>query len=126
MMKMNSLFWIRKEIAYIRMQIEEITLLKAFTMTGMPNGHSESASQEERYAEKVEKLNEKLQKKYKQLAVEIERIEAEIEKIEDDELRTIARMRYCNNYSWQAIGEALYMDRTTAYKKLKKYEDGLK
>ena len=53
--------------------------------------------------------------------VEKERIEDYIENIEDAEVRVIARKRFIENKDYQTIGDEMYIDRTTAYKKLKRY-----
>ena len=52
---------------------------------------------------------------------EKESIEEYIETIEDAEIRVIARARYIENKTFEQIGKELHMDRTTAYKKLKRH-----
>lgn len=117
---LNRLYWLKKERVQIENQIKELTVLNAVSMSGMPSGNNVS-SPVERFNERLEKLREKLQKKHDEILAETERIEEIIENIEDDEIRAIARERFIENKKWQAIGDSLYVDRTTAYKKLKNY-----
>ena len=70
---------------------------------------------------KEAELKAKLQAKLDEYIVEKERIEDYIENIEDAEVRVIARKRFIENKDYQTIGDEMYIDRTTAYKKLKRY-----
>lgn len=89
-------------------------------MSGMPSGATVS-SPVERFNERLEKLKEKLQQKCAEILIETERIEERIENIEDAEIRVIARKRFIETKTFKTIGEELFIDRTTAYKKLKQY-----
>lgn len=120
MKKLNKLYWLKQEIAQIENQIKELTVLSATTMNGMPSGSSVS-SPVERFYDRLERLKEKLQAKLDEYIVEKERIEDYIENIEDAEVRVIARKRFIENKDYQTIGDEMYIDRTTAYKKLKRY-----
>lgn len=122
---LNKLYWIKKEIAQIESQIDEITLLKASAVSATPGGNGGSSPVENAVI-KLDKLHDRLRKKIGEYATERERIENIIDGIQDDEVRVIARMRFVDNMEYQKIGEALYIDRTTAYKKLKNYVDGMK
>lgn len=117
---LNKLYWLKKDIEQIENQIRELTVIKAAAISSIPSGNSVS-SPVERFVEKAEKLQEKLTKKLQEYIAERERIEDYIEGIKPGDIRTIARMRFIDNLDWQAIGDTLNMDRTTAYKKLKKY-----
>ena len=108
-------------------QIKEITVLKSVAMNGMPNGSSAS-SPVERYNIRLEQLKEELQCICEKILTEIERIDESIKNIEkclknieDAEVRVIARKRFIENKDYQTIGDEMYIDRTTAYKKLKRY-----
>ena len=89
-------------------------------MNGMPSGNSVS-SPVERFYDRLEKLRKKLQAKLNEYITEKEHIEEYIENIEDPEIRVIARLRFIDNEDYQTIGNEMFMDRTTVYKKLKKY-----
>lgn len=120
MKRLNKLYWLKKEIEQIEMQIKELTVLSAMAMNGMPSGNSVS-SPVERFYDRLEKLRSKLQAKLNEYITEKERIEEYIENIEDAEIRVIARLRFIDNEDYQTIGNEMFMDRTTVYKKLKKY-----
>lgn len=120
MKNLNRLYWLKKDIKKIENQIRELTVLKASAMSGMPSSKNISSSVE-KFVEKLERLQEKLANKRVELITETERIEKYIESIEDDEIRLIARMRFIDNMVFQKIGDELFIDRTTAYRKLKKY-----
>ena len=117
---LNKLYWLKKDIEQIENQISELTVIKAAAISSIPSGNSVS-SPVERFVEKAEKFQEKLTKKLQEYIAERERIEDYIEGIKPGDIRTIARMRFIDNLDWQTIGDTLNMDRTTAYKKLKKY-----
>ena len=120
MIRLNKLYWLKKEIEQIEMQIKELTVLSAMAMNGMPSGNSVS-SPVEKFYDRLDKLRKKLQSKLNEYVTEKERIEDYIESIEDAEVRVIARLRFIDNEDFQTIGNEMYMDRTTAYRKLKKY-----
>lgn len=120
MKRLNKLYWLKKEIEQLEMQIKELTILSAMAMSGMPSGNSVS-SPVEKFYERLEKLRSKLQSKLDEYITEKERIEDYIENIEDGEIRVIARLRFIDNKDFQSIGNDMFMDRTTAYRKLKKY-----
>ena len=120
MKKLNTLYWLKQEKAQIENQIKELTVLSAVSMSGMPKGSTVS-SPVERFNERLERLKEKLQRKCEEILTETERIESYIESIEDAEVRVIARKRFIENKTFQAIGDEMYIEKTTAYKKLKRY-----
>ena len=120
MKKLNKLYWLKQEIAQIENQIKELTVLSATSMNGMPSG-SNVSSPVERFYDRLERLKAKLQTKLDEYIIEKERIEDYIENIEDAEVRVIARKRFIENKDYQTIGDEMYIDRTTAYKKLKRY-----
>ena len=120
MKKINTLYWLKQEKAQIENQIKELTVLSAVSMSGMPSG-SNVSSPVERFNIRLEQLKEKLQKKCAEILTETERIEEYIENIEDAEIRVMARMRFIENKTFQTIGDELYVDKSTAYKKLKQF-----
>ena len=120
MKKLNTLYWLKLERVQIENQIKELTVLSAVSMSGMPSGKMVS-SPVERFNERLEQLKTKLQRKCEEILTETERIEAYIENIEDVDVRLIARKRFIENKTFQEIGDELYIEKTTAYKKLKRY-----
>lgn len=108
-------------------QIEELTVLSAVAMSGMPSGSTVS-SPVERFNERLERLNEELRQICEEILTEIEHIDRcieniknYIENIDDVEVRVIARKRFIENKTFQSIGDEMYIEKTTAYKKLKRY-----
>lgn len=120
MKRLNKLYWLKKEIEQIEMQIKELTILSAMAMNGMPSGNSVS-SPVEKFYDRLDKLRNKLQAKLDEYLTEKEYIEDYIENIQDAEIRVIARKRFIDNKDFQTIGNEMFMDRTTAYRKLKNY-----
>ena len=120
MKKLNTLYWLKQERIQIENQIKELTVLSAVAMNGMPSGKNAS-SPVERFYGRLEQLKEKLQIVCEKILTETERIENYIENIEDAEVRVIARKRFIENKTFQTIGDELYIDKSTAYKKLDKY-----
>lgn len=120
MKKLNKLYWLKQEVIQIENQIKELTILSAFEMSGMPSSSSVSSPVEQFY-NRLDKLRTKLEKAKDKVAREMERLENYIETIEDAEIRVLARKRYLECKKWETIGEETNMDRTTVYRKLKKY-----
>ena len=125
MKNLNRLYWIKKEIQQIENRIKELTVLSATAMSGMPSS-KKASSPVERFVLRMESLTDKLAQKYEELANETERIEEYIECIEDVEVRLIARKRFIEHKDYQTIGDEMFIDRTTAAKKLKRYLEGEK
>lgn len=125
MKNLNRLYWLKKEIQQIENRIKELTVLSATAMSGMPSS-KKASSPVERFVMRMESLKEKLSQKYEELGAETERIEEYIEGIEDVEVRLIARKRFIEHKDYQTIGDEMFIDRTTAAKKLKRYLEGEK
>lgn len=66
-------------------------------------------------------LKEKLSAEYDKLVSDIKAIHDYIFSIEDDECREIAIRRCIKGETYREIGDAMYMDRTTAFYKLRRY-----
>lgn len=116
----NRLYWLKQEIKDLEKQIKELSSLRGSMMSGMPSSRAITSSVEQCVL-KIEKLEEKLTKKRLEYIAETERIEAFIENIEDDEIRLIARKRFIDHKNFETIGNEMYIDRTTASKKLTRY-----
>ena len=120
MRKINTLYWLKLERIQIENQIKELTVLSAVSLNGMPSG-SQVSSPVEQFNIRLEQLKEKLQRKCAEILSETERIETYVENIDDAEVRVIARKRFIDNKTFQVIGDEMYIDGTTARKKLKRY-----
>ena len=120
MKNLNKLYWLKKDVEKIENQIKELTILSAFEMSGMPSSNSIS-SPVEKFYNRLDKLRTKLQQAKEKVEIEIERLESCLESIEDAEIRVLARARYLECKSFEAIGEENHMDRRTVSRKLEKY-----
>lgn len=121
---MNRVYYLKLEIKDLEEEIKAIPDVSAMNYSGMP--HSTGVSDTtfnlvKRRGELIAKLGLKMDK----LLKEIERIENIIEQIEDDEIRTMARMRFIKNMKWEDIGEQVHLDRTVCSKKVRKYLQGM-
>ena len=123
MKNLNKLYWIKKEIRQLENQIKELTVLSATSVDGIPGGGCVS-SPVERFYERLEKLKAKLSVKHAECVAEQERLEDYIETIDDAEIRVLARMRFIENKTYTDIAKDTFMDRTTVYRKLKRYVEG--
>ena len=110
---LDELTKLQKEVRDTEMQIIELTILSGVSMNGMPSGGTVS-SPVERYYDRLEKLRNIVKEKK-------DRMMAIIQQIDDTEVRVIAELRFLKNETFQNIGDVLFMDRTTAYRKLKDY-----
>ena len=113
MILLDELNELHKEIQETEMEIKELTILSGMSMNGMPSGGT-VASPVEKYFDRIEKLRNKLEYKKEQLSTLIK-------SIKNVEVRIIAELRFIKNRSFQEIGDEMFMERTTAYKKLKNY-----
>lgn len=117
---LNKIYYLKKEIRDLQLEIDTIPSVSAMNYSGMP--HSTGVSDPtHNLALKREKLVDKLNKKQFKLLEEIERVEDVISTIDDVETRAIARKRFILNEKWEAIGEEMHIDRTACYRKLKNY-----
>ena len=120
MKNLNKLYWLKLEVAHIENQIKELTILRAFEMSGMPSGNSVS-SPVEQFFNRLDKLRSKLEKAKDKVLKETERLETYIEAVDDAEIRTLARMRYIECMKFEDIGKECHMDRRTVSRKLENY-----
>ena len=121
---LNKLYYIKKEIEDLKEEIKNIPEISGINMSGMP--HSNTVGDPiYNIMQKKEKLIERLNKKIERYLDELIRIENIIDGIDDIEVRTIARMRFVQNKKWAEIGEAVHIDRTACYRKVKNYFEKL-
>lgn len=74
-------------------------------------------------AEKAQRLINRYKEKARATEAEIKEFEALIDSIPDEETREIAKRYFINLESCEEIGSDRYLDRTTVYRKLKRYFD---
>lgn len=110
---LDELYELKKEISETELKIKELTIIHGQSISGMPSGNSVS-SPVEKFYEQLDKLQRKLEDLKQQM-------KNHIESIKDTEIRVIARLRFIEKNGYQAIGDEMFMDRTTAYRKLKNY-----
>jgi transposase len=117
---LNKLYYIKKEIEEIKLEIKNLPEIGAGQITGMP--HSNDVSDPIfNLMLKKDRLVEKLNRKIERYMEELERIEGIIEQIDDDDIRLMARMRFIRCMKWEDIGEQVHLDRTVCSKKVRKY-----
>ena len=118
--KLNKLYWIKKEIKQIQDEINELTVLSASSMSGMPKSNKISNPVNDFVGKKI-RLQDKLLNTLDKYIDERDKIEEIITKIEDVEIRVLARKRFIDNKEYYEIAREEHMDRSTVYRKLKKY-----
>ena len=117
---LNKLYYIKKDIESIKEEIKNIPEISGIDMSGMPHGSGVGDPVYNLFLKK-KKLVDKLYIKIEQYLDELIRLEDILDSIEDVEVRTIARMRFIQNMSWEKIGIKLNYDRTTCSKKVRDY-----
>lgn len=117
---LNKLYYLKIDIENIQKEIESIPTISSPQITGMPHGSGVS-NPIVSYVLKKEELIGRLNQKIARYTEELIRIENIIDGIDDYEVRTIARMRFVQCLKWEEIGEKVHLERTSCYKKLKKY-----
>lgn len=116
--ELSKYFYLKKEIEDLEERINKLGVgIGSVVLTDMPKGNKKRVSIQEKITE--------LKNKYIEARVsaleEYLKIENYIKSVEDTEIRTIMRMRFLDLKTWEEIGRNLHMDRTTAYRNLKKY-----
>lgn len=126
---------LKRDLDNLRFYIaEKERLLKEIeTYNGQIDYGYKSLSYDEVYAKSVNKdttinlviHNERvmkiLKKREKSLSIIIIKLENIIKKIENPEIRSIVELRAVYGKTWEQIGEEMYMEKTTAYKKYTKF-----
>lgn len=116
--ELSKYFYLKKEIEDLEERINKLGVgIGSIVLTDMPKGNKKRVPIQEKITE--------LKNKYIEARVsaleEYLKIENYINSVEDTEIRTIMRMRFLDLKKWEEIGRNLHMDRTTAYRNLKKY-----
>lgn len=121
--KLASYSHLKKEIEQIDLTIYELekTIIGSSKINdiNVPSGRISNPT--EQLGLKLSKLKEKLISKKEDLLEKFEEIETFLATVTDLEVLTIIRIKYINCKSWNEVANELYIDRTTAYKKVKSY-----
>lgn len=121
--QLSNLYYIQKRIVRIKNRIaalEQDLGVRGQVLTGMPHGSGVSNPIESLLIKESELL-EKLKKVLEEQIDEELKLTSYIESIEDTEIKLIFEMRFIDLMNWDAIGNELHMDRTTASKKVQTY-----
>lgn len=124
MNKLNKLYFLKIEIKEIKEEIDNLSEISSPSLSGMPHSKKKSDPTQQ-FLMKKQKLIEKLNKKLERYIEELTRIENFIDDIDDPEIRTIARLRFIENFTWEDIGKKMHQDRSVCYRKIKKYIGGI-
>lgn len=116
--ELSRYFWLKKEVKILENQLEEFgSGVSAISFEEKIGSSGLSLSIQEKRAILLEKLfNARLT-----ALEEYIKIESYIDKVDDDEIRSIMKLRFQDLKNWDEIGEELYIDRTTAARKLRRY-----
>ena len=121
--RLNSLFYIRTRIDYLRRRIEELNDedgLKGVNYDGMPHSSEISSPVENitlRKAELIERYNKTVEEEFYS---ELE-ISTYIETVKDLEIKLIMQMRFLQFMTYEQIAAEIHLDRTTVSRKLRSY-----
>lgn len=116
---LSKYYYLKKEVESLEEKIAEFgngiksTQIKEVSVS---SSHKNKSIQETK-VELVARLTEKRISALEQY-LEIERY---IEDVEDVEIRNIMRYRYLDLMKWEEIGKKMFQDRTSVYKKMKRY-----
>lgn len=116
---LSKYYYLKKEVENLEEKIAEFgngiksTQIKEVSVS---SSHKNKSIQETK-VELVARLTEKRISALEQY-LEIERY---IEDVDDVEIRNIMRYRYLDLMKWEDIGKKMFQDRTSVYKKMKRY-----
>lgn len=121
--KLASYSHLKKEIEQIDSTIYELenTIIGSSKISEVSIFSGKISNPTEQIGIKLSKLKEKLNLKKEELLVKLDEIEVFLSTVTDLEVSTIIRIKYINCKSWNDVANELYIDRTTAYKKVKNY-----
>lgn len=110
------------ELEELHLQLKEVreTILGASKLTRVPSGNNIS-NPTENIAIKVVKIEKKILTKISELISTVNEIEDFISSVDDIEIRVLLRKKYIKGQTWTEIGNEVHADRTTIYKKIKKF-----
>ena len=121
--KLASYSHLKKEIEQIDSTIYEIekTVIGSSKLSEVSIFSGKISNPTEQIGIKLSKLKDKLNLKKEELLIKLDEIEVFLSTVTDLEVSTIIRIKYINCKSWNEVANELFIDRTTAYKKVKNY-----
>ena len=117
--KLSQYYYLKKEVEDLENRIKEFgSGVKSVPIkeVSVSSSHKKKSIQET----KVELVGLLTEKRISALEQYIE-IERYIEEVDDVEIRSIMRYRYLDLMKWEEIGAKMFQERTTIYKKMKRY-----
>lgn len=117
--ELSRYFYLKKEVEDLENRIEEFgngVRSMQIKDVQVSSSHKNKSIQETKI-ELVARLTEKRISALEQYLA----IERYIEDVDDAEIRSIMRYRYLDLMKWEDIGEKMFQDRTSVYKKMKRY-----
>ncbi len=118
--ELNRYFYIQKKIKCLNAEIAKISFLSSTANDGMPHGSGIGDPVYNTYI-KIEKLTEKLNYQKQRAVDELDKLNDFIESIEDIEMQVILRLRFIKCWSYERIGDELFMNHSTVLRKLKHF-----
>lgn len=121
--ELNSLFYLRKRIEYLRRRIDELSNedgLNGISYTGISTGLGVSSPVERIAIKRTTLINEYNEAIEKALSKEQE-ICAFIENTKDAEIKFIMQKRFLQFMTYEKIANEIHSDRTSVSKKLGRY-----
>ena len=121
--ELNSLFYLRKRIEYLRRRIDELSNedgLNSISYTGISTGLGVSSPVERIAIKRTALINEYNEAIEKALSKEQE-IYAYIENTKDAEIKFIMQKRFFQFMTYEKIANEIHSDRTSVSKKLGRY-----
>lgn len=121
--ELNSLFYLRKRIEYLRRRIDELSNedgLNGISYTGISTGLGVSSPVERIAIKRTALINEYNEAIEKALSKEQE-ICAFIENTKDAEIKFIMQKRFLQFMTYEKIANEIHSDRTSVSKKLGRY-----
>ena len=124
--ELSNLFYINKELKRLESELEEISVIGATVLDGMPHG-TKSGDKVQSLVLKRQSLVEKIVRKQTEYIDEKIRMEHFISNIDNPKIRLIVRLRFVEFKSWYDIADEItpedeeLVDRTSPYNALKRY-----
>lgn len=124
--ELSNLFYINKELKRLESELEEISVIGATILDGMPHG-TKSGDKVQSLVLKRQSLVEKIVRKQTEYIDEKIRMENFISNIDNPKIRLIVRLRFVEFKNWYDIAEEITPDdkelvnRNAPYMALQRY-----
>lgn len=124
--ELSNLFYINKELKRLESELEEISVIGATVLDGMPHS-TKSGNKVQSLVLKRQTLVEKIVRKQTEYIDEKIKMENFISNIDNPKIRLIVRLRFVEFKSWYDIADEItpedeeLVDRTSPYNALKRY-----